>query len=135
MKSCLCHTSFISSLFRVGAPQHKELHSERSSFKFSLINVNQLARCQRLAKLACTCGNTPRAFFNFLTLTLVLPRLSSKTPCASLRMTGRTVNSKQTCHFLSSRFDNSTARIACLNFQVSRNGIASSSQRREDKGI
>ena len=38
-QSCLCHTSFISSLLRIGAPQHEQLHSGRSSFKFSLFNM------------------------------------------------------------------------------------------------
>ena len=37
-ESSLCHTSFISSLLRIGAPQHEQLHSGRSSFKFSLFN-------------------------------------------------------------------------------------------------
>ena len=39
-ESCLFHTSFISSLLRIGAPQHEQLHSGRSSFKFSLFNTD-----------------------------------------------------------------------------------------------
>ena len=39
-----CHTSFLSCLFKILAPQHEQLPSGRSSFKFSLVRDRQVEK-------------------------------------------------------------------------------------------
>ena len=54
IKPCKGYTSFISSLLKLVAPQHEQLHGKRSSFKFSLFRY-QYAGYPRFVFISSIC--------------------------------------------------------------------------------